>query len=175
MSDTLVTLHGWVGGDVTFRSFNDVNVATFRVASTPRIKRQGRWEDGEPTWYSVSAWRGLADNVRESVHRGEAVIVHGRLRTRTWSPGEGEESRSLLQVDAVLVGHDLTRGTSAFLKKQRSESVEVDLDAEVAEMVTADLGNDTALDSWGNPRPTPAPGAPATAEPERKDPVPAAF
>lgn len=152
MSDTLVTLHGWVGGDVTFRTFDDVNVATFRVASTPRFKKQGRWEDGETTWYSVSAWRGLADNVRDSVHRGEAVIVHGRLRTRTYTPGAGEEPRSLLQVDAVLVGHDLTRGTSAFLKKQRSDAPEVDLDAEVAEMVAADLGSETAMDSWGNPR-----------------------
>lgn len=136
MTDTLVTLHGWVGGDVEFRTPKDISVASFRVASTPRVKRDGAWTDGETTWYSVTAWRGLAENVRESVHRGEAVIVHGRLRTRTWQRGEGEPDGSALQVDAIYIGHDLSKGTSAFLKKHRaSVPDDAEVDAEVAEMV----------------------------------------
>ena len=153
MTDTLVTLHGWVGGDVTFRTPKDISVASFRVACTPRVKRNGSWEDGETTWYSVTAWRSLAENVRDSIHRGEAVIVHGRLRTRTWSRGAGEPEQMALEVEATLVGHDLNRGTSAFLKKQRGASDESELDAEVAEMVAAGLAAETPLDSWGNPKP----------------------
>jgi single-strand DNA-binding protein len=153
MTDTLVTLHGWVGGDVTFRTPKDISVASFRVACTPRVRKQGSWEDGETTWYSVTAWRTLAENIRDSIHRGEAVIVHGRLRTRTWSRGPGEPDGSELEVEAVLVGHDLNRGTSAFLKKQRAVNDESELDAEVAEMVAAGLAAETPLDSWGNPKP----------------------
>jgi single-strand DNA-binding protein len=156
MTDTLVTLHGWVGGDVTFRTPKDTSVASFRVACTPRVKKNGSWEDGETTWYSVTAWRSLAENVRDSIHRGEAVIVHGRLRSRTWSRGAGEPEQTALEVEALLVGHDLNRGTSAFLKKQRAASDESELDAEVAEMVVAGLAEETPLDSWGNPKPVEA-------------------
>ncbi len=170
MTDTLVTLHGWVGGDVTFRTPNDTSVASFRVACTPRLKRDGKWLDGETTWYSVTAWRGLAENIRDSVHRGEAVIVHGRLRTRNWSRGSGEPEQINLEVEAYLVGHDLSRGTSAFLKKQRAVADESELEAEVAEMVAAGLEQDaTPLDTWGNPRhepPAPEKSAPEESAPE---------
>jgi single-strand DNA-binding protein len=88
--------------------------------------------------------------VRDSLHRGEAVIVHGRLRTRTWSRGPGEPDGSALEVEAALIGHDLTRGTSAFLKRQRAVVDEPDLDSEVADMVVAGLADDQPLDSWGN-------------------------
>jgi single-strand DNA-binding protein len=137
MTDTLVTLHGWVGGDVTFRTHKDTNVATFLVACRPRVKRNGSWEDGETTWYSVTAWRTLAENVRDSVHRGDAVIVHGRLRTRVWSKGPGEPEHTELEVEAVLAGHDLTRGTSAFLKRQRAAH-------DASELATAEPPGETA-------------------------------
>ena len=75
MGDTYVTFHGWVGNEVTHRDVNGVTVANLRVASTPRIKRKGQWMDGDTTWYSVSAWRALADNIRDSVKKGDALSV----------------------------------------------------------------------------------------------------
>lgn len=134
--DTYVTLQGWVGGDVVFRTPKDVPVAAFRVACTPRVRRNGQWEDGDTTWYSVTVWRGLAENVRDSISRGDAVVVHGRLRTRTWSRGEGEPDNLVLEVEASLVGHDLNRGTTAFLKRQRSTE-EPSMDDEVVDMLGA--------------------------------------
>jgi single-strand DNA-binding protein len=80
MSDTYVTFHGWVGNEVTHRDPNGVSVVNFRVASTPRIKRKGEWMDGDTTWYSVSAWRGLAATIRVSVQKGAAVIVRPAQR-----------------------------------------------------------------------------------------------
>ena len=63
MNDTMVTFHGWVGGDVRHRKHKDVSVATIRVGVTPRIKRDGDWVDGDTVWYAVTAWRSLADHV----------------------------------------------------------------------------------------------------------------
>ncbi len=165
MSDTFVTLHGWVGSEVTFREPNGISVVNLRVASTPRLKRDGKWVDGETTWYSVTAWRALADNIRSSVRKGDAVIVHGRLRTEVWRREDGQLN-STLQIEATLIGHDLTRGSSTFLRTQRPERQDTDVDSEVEEMirsVPADLG---PVDSWGNPRGdgTPAPEPPAAPE-----------
>jgi single-strand DNA-binding protein len=122
MNDTFVTFHGWAGSDVRHRTAKDVSVATVRVGVTPRLKRDGDWYDGETTWYSVTAWRTLADHLRDSVRKGDPVIVHGRLRSETWQPPEGPATVTL-HVDALLVGHDLNRGITHFIKQQRPERV----------------------------------------------------
>ena len=150
MGDTYVTFHGWVGGDVTHRKVNGISVANLRVASTPRIKRKGEWMDGTTTWYSVSAWRALADNISDSVKKGDAVIVHGRLRSDAWEREDGQISSTLL-VEASFVGHDLCRGTSAFVRSTKPERPEADLHDELAEMIHSEADVTTQLDSWGNP------------------------
>jgi single-strand DNA-binding protein len=154
MGDTYVTFHGWVGNDVTHRDVHGVAVANLRVASTPRIKRKGQWMDGDTTWYSVSAWRSLADNIRDSVKKGDAVIVHGKLRTDAWKREDGQVSSTLL-VEASFVGHDLSRGTSVFLRSTKQDRQEVDVNDELAEMIHREADDMTQVDSWGNPVPGP--------------------
>lgn len=123
MNETYVTFHGWAGSDVRHRTVKDVTVATLRVAVTPRLKKDGVWTDGETAWYTVTAWRTLAEHLRDSVRKGDPVIVHGRLRTETWRPDEGPVSTTL-HVEASLVGHDLTRGISHFIKRPERRSEE---------------------------------------------------
>ena len=117
MNETIVTLQGWLGSDVTVRQAGDVPVAGFRVACTPRRynRRTGSWEDSPTQWYSVSAWRGLADNCAGSLRRGDPVVVHGRLNASVWVNAQGIEVTTF-ELDATLVGHDLSRGTSAFTR-----------------------------------------------------------
>ena len=54
------------------------------MACTPRRfdKEQGRWTDGPTSFYTVRAWRGLADNLAASVAVGEPLLVWGRLSVR---------------------------------------------------------------------------------------------
>jgi single-strand DNA-binding protein len=151
MSDTYVTLHGWVGSDVTYRNPNDVSVVNFRVASTPRLKKGGEWMDGDTTWYSVTAWRHLAENIRDSVRKGDAVVVHGKLRTDLWEREDGQTTSSL-RIEASLVGHDLTRGSSTFLRSQRparpdTSEVEQDVEATIRQQ---EMEGSPSVDSWGN-------------------------
>ena len=152
MSDTFVTLHGWVGSEVTYRDPQGVSVANFRVASTPRLKKDGKWVDGDTTWYSVTAWRHLAENIRDSVRKGDAVVVHGKLRTDVWERQDGQLSNSL-RIDASLVGHDLSRGTSTFLRTPRPERADSsEVDQAVESMLHEVESQETPpYDSWGNP------------------------
>lgn len=125
MNESLITLQGWLGGDVTVRKAGDVPVASFRLACTPRRynRRTETWSDGTTQWYTVTAWRGLADNCAESLRRGDPVIVHGRLDVRTWINAHHVEV-SGFEVEATHVGHDLSRGTSVFTRTQRGERTE---------------------------------------------------
>ena len=152
MSDTYVTFHGWVGNEVTHRDPNGVSVVNFRVASTPRIKRKGEWMDGDTTWYSVTVWRQLADNVRGSIRKGDPVIVHGRLRTDSWERGDGQVSHTLC-IDASMVGHDLTRGTSTFQRSVRADRPESEVDAEADSLSREQPVDLERFDSFGNPLP----------------------
>ena len=118
LNDTMVTLQGHVGGPVNLRQAGDSPVANLRVACTPRRfqRHSNEWVDGETQWYSVSAWRHLGEHCARSLKSGDPVIVHGRLHTRTYTNKDGVEVTSL-EVEALLVGHDLSRGISAFSKR----------------------------------------------------------
>lgn len=120
MNDTLITLQGWLGSDVTVRQAGEVSVASFRVACTPRRyqRKTDEWVDGDTQWYTVSAWRTLADNCAQSLRRGDPVVIHGRLTAQTWTNSAGIEVTGF-QVDATFIGHDLTRGTSRFTRATR--------------------------------------------------------
>jgi single-strand DNA-binding protein len=117
MNETTVTLQGWLGGNVTTRMAGDSRVASFRVASTPRRfqRKTETWVDGATQWYTVTAWRALAENCQQSLRRGDPVVVHGRLTVGSWTTRDGVEM-STLEVEAIHVGHDLSRGTSTFTR-----------------------------------------------------------
>ncbi|GAW52274.1 MULTISPECIES: single-stranded DNA-binding protein [unclassified Nocardioides] len=138
MNETTVTLQGWLGSDVTVRQAGDVPVAAFRVAATPRrySRKTGSWEDSPTQWYSVSAWRGLADNCAGSLRRGDPVVVHGRLTVSVWLNAQGIEVTSF-EVDATMVGHDLSRGTSRFTRTPKPQPVDETTDTDRSEEVAA--------------------------------------
>jgi single-strand DNA-binding protein len=99
-----------------------VPITTFRMASTRRQydRAVGRWVDGETTFFNVTCWRHMAENVWASVSKGDPVVVIGRLRVRSWER-EGYRGNAV-EVDAYTVGHDLNRGTSAFRRSQPRSS-----------------------------------------------------
>ncbi len=144
MNEAFVTFQGWVGNEVVHRETPQGNVVNFRVGSTPRIrKRSGEWVDGPTSWFSVTCWRALADNVRTSVRKGEPVLVHGRLRTDVWEREDGQSSVTYV-VDATYVGHDLSRGTAAFVKSVRAERNDVEDESEAA---AKELIHDTSVET----------------------------
>ncbi|WP_423835896.1 single-stranded DNA-binding protein [Streptomyces endophytica] len=124
MNETMVTLVGNAATAVEHRQTTaGVTVARFRLAATSRRwdKAQERWTDGDTSFYTVRSWRGLADNVAASVAVGEPLVVQGRLRLREGEqpPEKGGQRWFSAEVDAVAIGHDLSRGTAAFRRVTR--------------------------------------------------------
>lgn len=134
MNETTVTLQGWVGSDVDLRDVGETQVASFRVGCTPRFNRGGSWVDGETSWFTVNCWRGLGRNVAESVRKGDAVVVHGRVKVDVWEREDQPRSVSWI-VDATFVGHDLNRGTSYFAKAARTVPADTVLDEGLREQL----------------------------------------
>ena len=110
MSETQITVVGNVAWTPNHKVLASGAVVTdFRMAHTPRRldKASGEWRDLETIWYGVTCWRGLADNVAQSVHKGDRLIVTGRLSQRSYE--KDGEKRTVLEIDASSIGFDLSR------------------------------------------------------------------
>ena len=122
MNEVEVTVRGNVSTDVEQVTFDDGNVLTsFRLASNVR-----RWDANarenvttHTMFLTVNCRRGLGANVMQSLKKGHGVVVHGRLKQQKWS--KEERSGEAIVIDADVVGHDLTFGTSQFTKVTRVE------------------------------------------------------
>ncbi|WP_190091389.1 single-stranded DNA-binding protein [Streptomyces melanogenes] len=121
MNDTLVTLVGNAATRVEYRETATGGVARFRLAVTPRRfdRQKDAWVDGHSSFYTVWAWRTLGLNLASSVAVGEPLVVHGRLRVR--DEDQDGQRRFSADVEAIAVGHDLTRGTSAFRRVVKAD------------------------------------------------------
>ncbi|SED34648.1 single-stranded DNA-binding protein [Streptomyces sp. TLI_105] len=121
MNDTTVTLVGNVATAVEYRDTVAGGVARFRFAVTARRwdRERGLWSDGNTSFYTVSAWRSLGANLAASVSVGEPLVVYGRLKVRE-EERDGQR-KTFVDVDAMAVGHDLSRGTAAFRRAARAE------------------------------------------------------
>lgn len=120
MSETYITICGNVTDDPRQYTFRDGSRATsMRVAVNRRyLDRQTQtWQDGEPNFYTVRAYRSLADNVAQSVRRGHPVVVSGKLRIKQFE--REAEQRFWVEVEAVSIGHDLKFGITSFERPVR--------------------------------------------------------
>ena len=111
-----VNLAGYVATEPKFKKVaGDTSSVRLRVAYTARRrdKETGEWGDGPTSFVNIQCWRTLADNVSMSVHKGEPVLITGRLQIRRFEDAEGAH-RTAVEVEASSVGHDLTRGVAQF-------------------------------------------------------------
>lgn len=93
-----------------------LNITSFRFATSQRRynKNTKTWTDGDTNWYTVSSFDLLASNVASSVNKGDRVLVSGRVRIRDWE--NTDRSGTTVEIEATMVGHDLTYGVSKYTR-----------------------------------------------------------
>ncbi|MEV5721764.1 single-stranded DNA-binding protein [Amycolatopsis mediterranei] len=120
--ETTVTVVGNLTSDPDLR-FTPAGsaVANFTVASTPRVfdRESGAWRDGDALFLRCSLWREYAENVAESLVRGARVVVHGRLRQRSYDTKEGEK-RTVVELEVEEIGPSLRYATAKVTKVSRA-------------------------------------------------------
>jgi single-strand DNA-binding protein len=109
-----VILLGHLGGNAEIKTTGSgVSVANFSLATERRWKDQksGEWKS-ETDWHRIVFWR--AENVANFLTKGKAVLVEGRLQTRSYEDKSGEK-RYVTEVVAdnlILLGPN-AQGASA--------------------------------------------------------------
>lgn len=102
-----VTLIGTISSDIMQTTEDGAPAAVFRlvVHTSRRDRATGAWINGTRSFLNVRCTRQLARHVHASLHRGDPVIVSGRLRVV-----QSKDSRlSRVEVDAVCIAPDLNR------------------------------------------------------------------
>ena len=94
-------------------------VCSFGLAWNRRFERNGEQVE-EVSFFDVTCWRSLAENVAESVTKGARVIVHGRLDQRSWDAPDGS-SRSKVEIVADDVAPSLRWASAQVNRNERRE------------------------------------------------------
>jgi single-strand DNA-binding protein len=183
INDAQVFLSGYVARDPRFRiTASGISSVSMRVAYTPRrVDREtGEWTDGTTSFVSVVCWRTLADNVAKCLHKGEPVLVKGRLQVRPYE--KDGVSRLAVEIEATSVGHDLARGVASFQRPRRPVAAGQAADGHGAEPgpaggPVAEGGPDHGGEALAAPegRNGTAPGLPALDEPGETAGLPVPF
>jgi single-strand DNA-binding protein len=116
LNEAHISLTGYVATQpVTKQIGTGTTNLTMRVAWTPRWQDRvtGEWVDGNTSYVTVICWRRLAGNVATCLRKGDPVVVKGRLSVRTFDGKDGAP-RTVVEIDASSVGHDLSRGVATF-------------------------------------------------------------
>jgi single-strand DNA-binding protein len=98
MANPIITIVGRVGSEPEAVGSNGLR---FRVATNDRVKNDstGEWEDKNTSWWTVKAWRTLADQSKSVIKKGMEVIIVGKIYEESWTDKEGTK-RSSYEINA---------------------------------------------------------------------------
>ena len=98
MATPIITIVGRVGSEPEVIGSNGLR---FRVATNDRVKNDvtGEWEDKNTSWWTVKAWRTLAEQSKSVIKKGMEVIIVGKIYEDTWTDKDGVK-RSSYEINA---------------------------------------------------------------------------
>ncbi len=117
--DSTITLVGNLTRDPVLRvTAGGLAVAELGLA----VSRRWRDHDGDPkehtSYFSVVAWRALAEHCAATLHKGDLVMVVGRPEQRSWQTDNGER-RATVEVVADDIGPSLRWATAVVERTSR--------------------------------------------------------
>lgn len=113
--DNTVTIVGNLTRDPELRfTPSGAAVANFGVAWNQK-GRDG--QEDKVSFFDVTCWRQLAENVSDSLTKGSRVVIHGRLDQRSWDNQDGER-RSKVEVVADDVAPSLKWATAEITRNE---------------------------------------------------------
>jgi single-strand DNA-binding protein len=89
----VITIVGRIGQDPEAIGSNGLRL---RVATNDRVKNDttGEWEDKNTSWWTVKAWKRLAEQSKDVLKKGQEVIIVGKVYEENWTDKEGTKRTS---------------------------------------------------------------------------------
>ena len=106
MADSTVTIVGNITRDPELRfTAGGKGIASFGLAVNRRWQQNGEWQE-KVSFFNITAWDTLGENIAASLTKGTRVIVTGRLEQREYETKEGEK-RNVVEIVADEIGPSL--------------------------------------------------------------------
>lgn len=119
MPDNSVTLVGNATRDPELRfTTSGKAIASFGIAVNRRWQQNGEWQE-KVSFFNVSAWDQLGENVSASITKGSRVIVTGRLEQREYETAQ-KEKRTVVELVADEIGASMRWATVAIERTERT-------------------------------------------------------
>lgn len=83
-----VTLLGRTGSDPEVKEFNSNKVAKFSLATSETFKKNDE-KVTETTWHNLVFWGKQCDILKEYVHKGDQLLVEGKIQVRQYDDKNG--------------------------------------------------------------------------------------
>lgn len=114
-----ITVTGNITSDPEVRYTNSTGkaVCEFGLADNRRVGTNGEARE-VASFYRVTAWDTLADNIGNSLQKGDRVIVSGRIEVQNWEDAEGV-SRTTVKIVADEVGPSLRWAEAEVVKNTK--------------------------------------------------------
>jgi single-strand DNA-binding protein len=123
MSDSDLTICGGLGRDPELRfTQGGMAMVTMGVAVSRRWldKKTDEWQE-KTSWIDVTVFGQLAENVAQSLKKGDRVMVKGRLEQDEWEDRDSGEKRSKLKMVADEIGASLKWATAQVERNVRDK------------------------------------------------------
>lgn len=124
MSDGEVRLVGTLGADPELKF-----TATGKALVSVRIAVGHRWKPRDSdewqektTWIEGTAWDTLAENIAQSLSKGNRVVGFGRLDMDEWPDKETGANRSKITMQIDALGPDLRWATCEVARTERTRA-----------------------------------------------------
>lgn len=100
-----IKVKGRVGNDpeLKFVTQDQLPLATFSLAYTPRSRKGNEWVEGDTMWFRVSMFGKKAEAITDAIKKGDEVLVIGTLKQSTFKGRDGVE-KTALEINASEIG-----------------------------------------------------------------------
>ena len=116
-----VILIGNLGRDPETRTLESGTVmCRFSIATTETYKNKQGEKISHTEWHNIVLWRNLAEVADKYLHKGDKVLIEGRMRSRSW---EDKESGQMRYITEILADQMQMMGTT----KKTSEKENTDI------------------------------------------------
>lgn len=121
-----LTLGGNLTADPDLREGKGKPWVVVRFAVNPREydRDSKEWKDGEPVYWEGTAFGDLAEHIAHSLSKGDRVIVHGNVKSRSWNDTNSGTKRTAISIQIEDIGPSLLYSNASASKSAPRKSAD---------------------------------------------------
>jgi len=141
-----ITLQGRLTSDPELRfTTSGTAVCKFTIVTSRRFKDNGEWVEKDTTFWDCTAFKQMAENIAESLRKGDDVVAAGRAMQESWEDKTTGAKRSKIAVLVDSIGPSLKWATAKSGRAARASEQPASADdpwATAAPAATSRIGGD---------------------------------